>query len=458
VTESREGNAQSRRMSTTLVGSREPCMIREMSDWNFLAWVILAGLLILWKLEFVASLLNLKAFPASVPAVLKDCMDEKKLDEARQYLRVNTSFNTVQSTFSLLVLLGFWLLGGFGWLDGLARSLSDSPVVAGLIFLSLLFLGQGMLSLPFAIHGTFVIEQKFGFNRSTPATFVMDRIKGLVLAAIIGLPLAAAVLWIFGNVSHAWLWAWAVVTGFQLILTYLAPSLIMPLFNRFTPMPEGELKNEIETLGKRCGFPLNGVFIMDGSKRSTKANAFFTGLGKRKKIALFDTLVEKSSQPELLGVLAHEIGHFRCGHIKQRLAVGILQTAAIFFLLGLATDPDGRFARLLFDAFGVSEISPHVGLVLFSIVLEPVSRLLGVLSNFWSRKHEFEADAYAAKVTGDGAPLAEALKKMTAEHLSHPTPAPLRVWLDYSHPPLARRLQALLDFRPAPANGSSHPG
>lgn len=418
-------------------------MIGAMSDWNFMSLVILIGLFLLWKLELAATLLNLKAFPDTVPPVLAGLMDQQKLDEAREYLRVNARFGILQSTVSLVVLLVFWSLGGFGWLDGVARSFASSEVVAGLIFLSLLFLGQSVISLPFSVYDTFVIEEKAGFNRVTPKTFVMDRLKGLVLAAVIGLPLAAAVLWIFGNVANAWLWAWAVVTGFQLVLTYLAPTLIMPLFNKFTPMPEGELKQDIEELGNKCGFPLSEVFVMDGSKRSTKANAFFTGLGKQKKIALFDTLVDKSSKPELLGVLAHEIGHFRCGHIKQRLAVGIVQTAVIFFLLGLATDPDGKFSRLLFDAFGVKEISPHVGLVLFSILLEPVSKLLGVLANAWSRKHEFEADAYAAKMTGDNVSLGEALKKMTADHLSHPSPAPLRVWLDYSHPPLARRLEAL---------------
>ncbi len=418
-------------------------MMAAMSDWNFMSVIILVGVFALWKLEFAATLLNLKAFPAAVPRPLQGLMDQAKLDQARAYLNVNARFGILQSTVSLVVLLVFWSLGGFAWLDDFAHSFTSSRLVAGLIFLSLLFLGQSLVSLPFSIYDTFVIEQKFGFNRATPATFIMDRLKGIALAAVIGLPLMAAVLWIFGNVAHAWLWAWLVVTGFQLILTYLAPSLIMPLFNKFTPMPEGELKHEIEALGVKCGFPLTGVFVMDGSKRSTKANAFFTGLGKRKKIALFDTLVDKSSQPELLGVLAHEIGHFRCGHIKQRLVVGILQTAVIFYLLGLATDPDGKFARLLFDAFGVKEISPHVGLVLFSILLEPVSKALGVLANAWSRRHEFEADAYAAEVTGDGAALGEALKKMTADHLSHPSPAPLRVWLDYSHPPLVQRLEAL---------------
>lgn len=415
-----------------------------MSDWNFMSAIILIGLFVLWKLEFAATLLDLKAFPSAVPKILSGLMDGEKLDRARDYLKANTRVGIIQSTVSLAVLLVFWSLGGFGWLDDLARTLSKVPVVAGLIFLSLLFLGQSLISLPFSIYDTFVTEQRFGFNRATPATFFMDRLKGLVLAAVIGLPLMAAVLWIFGNVPHAWLWAWAVVTAFQLILTYFAPSVIMPLFNKFTPMPDGELKQQIEALGERCGFPLTGVFVVDGSKRSSKANAFFTGLGKQKKIALFDTLIEKSSPQELLGVLAHEIGHFRCGHIKQRLAVGIVQMAVIFFLLGLATDPHGAFARLLFDAFGVKHISPHVGLVLFSILLDPVSKLLGALANAWSRKHEFEADAYAAKVTGDGAALGEALKKMTADHLSHPSPSALRVWLDYSHPPLMQRLEALL--------------
>ncbi len=419
------------------------CMITAMSDWNFMSIIILLGIFLLWNVELVATLLNLKAFPERVPAALAGLLDDAKLDRAHAYLRANARHDILQSTVSLVVLLVFWSIGGFQWLDDVARSWAHPEVLVGLIFLSALFLGQALFALPFSIYENFVIEEKFGFNRTTPATFVTDRLKGLLLGILLGLPLGAALLWIFGNVPNAWLWAWLVVTAFQLVLTYLAPSLIMPLFNKFTPMPEGDLKADIETLGIRCGFPLTGVLIIDGSKRSTKANAFFTGLGKRKKIALFDTLVDKSSRAELLAVLAHEIGHFRRGHIKQRLAVGIIQTAVIFFLLGLATDPSGKFSRLLFDAFGVKQISPHVGLVLFTILIEPISKLLAVLANAWSRRHEFEADAYAAEVTGDGAPLGEALKKMSADHLSHPSPAKLRVWLDYSHPPLLQRLEAL---------------
>lgn len=356
-------------------------MLAAMNDWNSLSLAVVIALFLLWKLELVATLLNLKSYPEKVPDELEDVMNASKLDEGRSYQRVNATFDIIRSTSSLTVLLVFWFCGGFGWLDALARELAPMNVPAGLVFLAALFLGQSLLSLPFDVYDTFVIEARFGFNRSTPATFVMDRLKGLLLAAVIGLPLAAAVLWIFHEIDHAWLWAWLVLTAVQLLLAWVAPTWIMPLFNKFTPMPDGPLKDEIDALGMRCGFPLSGVFVMDGSKRSTKANAFFTGFGKNRKIALFDTLIEKNSIPELIGVLAHEIGHFRRSHIKQRLAAGIFQTGAIFWLLGLATDPDGRFARLLFDGFGVRDISPHVGLVLFSILLEPFNKALGVVMN-----------------------------------------------------------------------------
>jgi STE24 endopeptidase len=426
-------------------------MLAAMTDWNFLAVAILFALFLLWKLDFVATLLNLKTFPERVPAPLAGHVSQESLDRGRSYLRTNSSFSIVRSSASLATLITFWALGGFAWLDGLSRAwANDQPIATGLIFFALLGVSLSLLSLPFDWYHTFVIEEKFGFNKSTPATFWTDRIKGLLVAAALGLPLAAAVLWIFLHVSHAWLWAWGVFTVFQLLLTYLAPTLILPLFNKFTPMPENELKRKIRELGERCGFPLEGVYVMDGSKRSTKANAFFTGFGKRKKIALFDTLMEKHSDDELLAVLAHEIGHFRRGHIRQRLAAGILQSAALFFLLGLATDPNGAFARQLFAAFGVPRISPHVGLVLFSLLFEPAGRILGVLFHAWSRRHEFEADAYAVAAMGESSSLAEALRKLSSDQLAHPSPHPLRVWLDYSHPPLLQRLEAMVKAAPVP--------
>lgn len=414
-----------------------------MVHWNLIAIIIIISIFLLWNLELIASLLNLRTFPSSPPPELVGLMDQEKLDQARSYLTTNSRFDIIRSSFSLTVLLTFWALGGFPFLDNLSRSLADNAILAGLIFLSALFLAQNIISIPFDWYGTFVIEEKFGFNKSTPGTFVADRIKGLALAAMLGLPLAAGILWIFNAVPHAWLWAWVFVTAFQLILTYLAPSLILPLFNKFTPMPDGELKDKIHALGVKCGFPLEGVYEIDGSKRSTKANAYFTGFGKHKKIALFDTLTAKSTTPELLAILAHEIGHFRLGHIRQRLAVGILQMALIFFLIGLATDPNGAFARQLHDAFGVSLVSPQAGLVFFTILLEPASKLISILANAWSRKHEFEADAYAAESTGSPEALSTALRKLSSDHLSHPTPHRLRVVLDYSHPPLIERLRAM---------------
>ena len=411
---------------------------------NTLALIIVVSLFLLWNLELIATLLNLKTFPSTPPPELEGLMDQEKLDQARSYLTTNSRFDIIRASFSLAVLLAFWSLGGFHFVDDISRSLTENGILAGLIFLSALFLAQNLISTPFDWYETFVIEEKFGFNKSSPGTFVADRFKGLALSAVLGLPLAAGILWIFNEVPDAWLWAWAFVTAFQLILTYLAPSLILPLFNKFTPMPNGELKEKIHALGVKCGFPLEGVFVIDGSKRSTKANAYFTGFGKHKKIALFDTLTEKSTTPELLAILAHEIGHFRLGHIRQRLVVGILQMALIFFLIGLATDPTGAFARQLHDAFGVAQISPQAGLVFFTILLEPASKLLSVLANAWSRKHEFEADAYAGESTGSPESLATALKKLSSDHLSHPSPHKLRVVLDYSHPPLLQRLKALL--------------
>lgn len=414
-----------------------------MIDWNALSIILAVTLILFWNLELVATLLNLKAFPQQVPGELEKLLDQAKLDRAREYQIANSRLDLFQSVVTLMALLTFWFVGGFEWLDSTIRQITPRPILGGLMFVSAMFLGQSLLQLPFAAWHTFGIEERFGFNRSSVGTFVIDRSKGLFLGAVIGLPLLAAVLWIFLTVSHAWLWAWLVFTALQLLLAWLAPSLILPLFNKFSPMADEELKSDIEALGRKCGFPLAEVFVMDGSKRSTKANAFFTGFGKRKKIALFDTLIEKSSREELLGVLAHEIGHFRRGHIKQRLGAGILQSAVIFYLLGLAIDPGAGFAPHLFEAFGVSQISPHVGLVLFMILLEPVSRLLGIALNAWSRRHEYEADSYAVEVTGQSQPLADALRKMTADHLSHPTPSKLRIALDYSHPPLIDRLRAM---------------
>jgi len=410
---------------------------------NPTALFILIALLALWNLDFISALFNLKALDPKLPDEFKGVYDEEKYSKSQEYTRVSERYGIITSTYSLTILLVFWFIGGFGWLDEWLRDFGWSDTVTGLAFIGVLFVGNTLLSLPFQIYDTFVIEERFGFNKTTPKTFVIDQIKGLVLAVVIGAPLLALVLWIFGAVENAWLWAWLAFTAFQLLMTYLAPSLILPLFNKFEPMEDGELKSAIQDMSKKCDFPLTEIHVMDGSKRSTKSNAFFTGFGKRKKIALFDTLIENHGTDELLGVLAHEVGHFKKKHIIQRMIFSFVQTAVVFFLLGLATDKNSDFARGLFDAFGVKEISTHAGLVFFMLLFSPVSRILSVIGNMNSRKHEFEADAYAAEIQETPEHLITALKKLAADNLSNLTPHRLPVFLDYSHPPMLVRIKAL---------------
>jgi len=365
---------------------------------NPIAIFILLALFALWNLDFISSLLNLKALDPQLPDEFKGVYDEDKYAKSQQYTRVSARYGIITSTYSLTVLLVFWFVGGFGLLDEWLRSFGWSETITGLVFIGSLLIGNSLLSLPFQVYDTFVIEERFGFNKTTPKTFIIDQLKGLLLAVILGAPLLALIIWIFATVENAWLWAWLSFTGFQLLMTYLAPSVILPLFNKFEPMEDGELKSSIQEMAKKCDFPLTEIHVMDGSKRSTKSNAFFTGFGKHKKIALFDTLIENHSNDELLAVLAHEVGHFKKKHIIQRIVFSIIQTAVIFFLLGMVTNKESGFARSLFDAFGVTEISTYAGLVFFLLLFSPVSRLLSIVGNAISRKHEFEADAYAAEI------------------------------------------------------------
>ncbi|MDA7505988.1 M48 family metallopeptidase [bacterium] len=411
-------------------------------EFNLLAVSLLVALFVFWKLDFIATLLTLKNLEPKLPEEFRGVWDDAKYAKAQDYERAQAKFGIISSISSLTLFLVFWFMGGFGWLDGLMRELGYGPIVTGLLFIGGMYLGSMLISLPFDIYSTFVLEEKFGFNKTTPATFVTDQIKGLVITALIGAPLMALILWIFLSVANAWIFAWLAVTVISLALTYLAPSLILPLFNKFTPLEDGELNEAIQAMAKKCDFPLTEISVMDGSKRSAKANAFFTGFGKRKKIALFDTLVEKQTTDELVAVLAHEIGHFKKKHIVQRLVLSVIQTAVIFFLLGLATNQDSVFGQQLYSAFGV-EHSYAVGLVLFMIMFKPVSRIISIFMNMLSRKHEFEADTYASEAQGTPNNLVSALKKLSAENLSNLTPHPLEVFLDHSHPPVLTRIEAL---------------
>jgi len=400
--------------------------------------IILIAVAVLFKLDIFANILNLSALKPDVPDAFKDVYDDDNYKKARDYTCETTRFGILEGSISLAFFLIFWLLGGFGWLDGLVRSWNFGEITTGLVAIGLLFVGSSLLSLPFEIYNTFIIEEKYGFNKTTPATFLADHLKGLALGLLIGAPVIALVLYFFTRSEMAWLYAWVAISSISLVMAYLAPRYLLPIFNKFTPLEDGELKTAIHEMSESCGFPLQEVSVMDGSKRSSKSNAFFTGFGKTKKIALFDTLVENHSVKELVAVLAHEIGHFKKKHIVQQMVFGVLNTGALFFLLSIFLKSDRLFA-----AFGVHEPSVAFGFIFFGILFKPINKVLSVIMAVWSRKNEYEADAYAAGVTGEPESLITALKKLSADNLSNLTPHPFYVFLSYSHPPVIERIRAL---------------
>ena len=400
---------------------------------------VLTAVLGFFLLDFVSRKMNLGSLKPELPAAFADVFDKAAYAKSQDYTREQTRFGLFDDTVMLLVFLAFWWLGGFGWLDMIVRGFAENEIIAGLLFVGALYIGSMLISIPFSLYGTFVIEEKYGFNKTTIGTFVLDKVKSLLLSVVIGAPILALVLYLFGQFgSHAWLYGWIAVTAFSLAMMYLAPTYIMPLFNKFKPLEEGKLKTAIRAMSEKCDFPLTEVYEIDGSKRSTKANAFFTGLGKHKKIALYDTLIKNNGVGELVAVLAHEIGHFKKKHIYQSMALSILQMGVLFFLLGLFLNNRG-----LFDAFGVEQVSVYGSLVFFMFLFEPVSKLLSVLMMILSRKNEYEADAYAVEVTGRPEDLISGLKKLSKDNLANLTPHPFYVFLNYSHPPMLKRLAAL---------------
>lgn len=404
-----------------------------------LAMAVVLSILAVQALEWAADMLNLRSLKPSPPPGFEDVYDPARYARAQEYTRVRTRFGFVSQAVGLVALFIFWGVGGFNLADRWVAGLGLPILVQGLLYVGALALAQSLLGLPFAVYSTFVIEARFGFNRTTAKTFIFDRLKGLLLSVVIGAPLLLLVLWIFDRLGpSAWVWGWAATTAVSLMLQFVAPTWIMPLFNKFTPLPAGELRDEIFALAKRLQFPLVNVFLMDGSKRSAKGNAFFTGFGKTKRIALFDTLVAKQSTPEMVAVLAHEIGHYKEGHIWKGFLLGTLQTGGMFFLLALAV----RWPAL-FAAFGLERVSVHAGLVVFGILFTPVSFLLSLPLRAYSRRNEYEADRYAREKLGTGRELSTALRKLSSDSLSNLTPHPLYVKLHYTHPPLMERVSAL---------------
>jgi STE24 endopeptidase len=414
---------------------------------NPYALLIAATLVAEYLLGLTADLLNLRTLGDPLPAEFREVYDPAAYRRSQDYTRTRTLFGIVSGTVGLATLLVFWRGGGFRILDEWTRSFGWGELWTGLAYVAALAALRFFLSLPFSLYSTFVIEERFGFNRTTPTTFVADLLKGLLLATVVGGPLVALLLWLFLTAgAGAWLACWAAVTLLVLALQFVAPTWIMPLFNKFTPLEDGELRREILAYAERTEFPLQGVYVMDGSKRSSKSNAFFTGFGKFKRIALFDTLVKKHTVPELVAVLAHEIGHYKRRHILKGIVVSVLHTGLLLFLFSRFLSAEG-----LYQAFFIDTPSVHAGLVLFGMLFTPVEFFLGLGMHALSRKHEFEADRYAAETTGAPGDLASALRTLSVDNLSHLTPHPLYVFLHHSHPPVVRRIRAL-----APAQATPH--
>lgn len=392
-----------------------------------------------YLLEALAQYLNLNHLASELPEEFSDTYDAKEYRKSQDYTRAKTRLEIISSSVNLVILLAFIFLGGFPWLDGLVRSLGWTEAWTGIVFIGLLALAQDLISLPFEIYNNFGLEERFGFNRMGWKTFLSDKLKEYFLLALIGIPLLFWILLFFGKFPHlGWLYAWGVIIVIMLAIQYVAPTWILPLFNKFTPLEDGELKNKITNYIQKTGFKLKGIFVMDGSKRSTKSNAFFTGFGKKKRIALFDTLINKHEPNELVAVLAHEIGHYKLKHNLKNLFIAIVKLGIVLYLMSIfITHPP------LFQAFGMEHMSVYAGLIFFALLYTPVSLIMSVIFNHLSRKYEFQADSFSAKSTEQPQDLISALKKLSADNLSNLTPHPLYVFLEYSHPPVLDRIKNL---------------
>ncbi len=417
-----------------------------MSVNGYLVFVVVV-LIAEYLLELLVDQLNVRHLSEILPAEFEGVYEPEKYSKSQRYLKTNTRFDMLRSSLMLALTLGFILAGGFGWLNGVALATGWSMIPAGLLFTGMLVLLAQVVSLPFECWSTFVIEERFGFNKTTAKTFILDRLKGLALGALIGGPILALVLWFFSRLgSVAWLYCWGALTLIQLVMMIVAPVFLLPLFNKFTPLEDGELKESIEAYARENRFTIRGLFKIDGSRRSTKSNAYFTGIGRWRRIALYDTLIERHTVKELVGVLAHEVGHYKMGHIWKQFAVGVFTSGAMLFILSLFLTQPG-----LYEAFGVgyepvhggTDFPIYAGMVFFSFLFSPINFFLSILGNYWSRRHEYQADDFAKRITKQSEAMTSALKKLSVENLSNLTPHPLKVFFSYSHPPVLARIRAL---------------
>jgi STE24 endopeptidase len=405
---------------------------------HFLFFLIIFILVADFVFERYLSFLNIKSSKTKLPAVLQDIYDPEKYAKQQDYFRTNTRFGMITSSVSFLLTLLMYSLGGFGWLDQIVSAHIHNEILVSLVFFGVIFLVSDLLLTPFEWYDTFVIEERFGFNKVTPKLFVMDKLKSYLMMIILGGGLLSLIIWIYTlTPTYFWLLAWAVITLFSLFMAMFYSEIIVPLFNKQTPLAEGELRTEIEKFANKAGFKLKNIYIIDGSKRSTKANAYFTGFGAKKRIVLYDTLMDTMTTDEIVAVLAHEIGHYKRKHTLINFALNMPYTLLLFFFFGFVLQSD-VFAQ----ALGGAKASFHLNALAFAILYSPVSMILDIGMNILSRKFEYQADKYAASF-GYGDLLVSSLKKLSATSLSNLTPNPLYVFFHYSHPTLYQRIMAI---------------
>ncbi len=405
---------------------------------QFLFKLIIVFIVVEFLLERVLGYLNSTRWSDKLPGELRGIYDEQKYEKSQQYEKTKHNFSIITAVFSLLVILLMLFFEGFAWVDAWVRSYTNHPVLMALLFFGFLGIAMDIITTPFSIYSTFIIEEKFGFNKTTPKTFILDKLKSWLLMAVIGGGLLSLIVWIY-TISGSWFWiiVWGVISLFMIFMFMFYSNLIVPLFNKQKPLEEGELRSAIEEFTGRAGFKLKNIFVIDGSKRSTKANAYFTGLGPQKRIVLYDTLIKDHTVDELVAVLAHEIGHYKKKHTVSALFISLAENALMLFILSLFIS-----SPVLSQALGANEASFHLGILTFGILYSPISFVLSLITNIISRKNEYAADRYAGKNYNSEA-LQLALKKLSVNNLSNLRPHPAYVFCYYSHPPLLKRLEVL---------------
>ncbi len=402
-------------------------------------FIIIGALIVEYLLSTISSVLNMNSITSTIPDGFQEFYDDEKYSKSQEYLKDKTKLGLYSSTFSLILTLIVIHFGLFGFLDEFVRSNSTHYIISGLLFFGILFLINDILNIPFSLYSTFVVEEKYGFNKTSIHTFIADKFKGYGLTIVLGSAIMVPVFYFFNTFQdNGWWIAWALITAFMIAVQPLFVHVIAPMFNKFTPLEEGDLKTAIEEFANKVSFPIGRIDVMDGSKRSAHSNAYFSGFGKSRRIALFDTLLDKHSTEEIVSVVAHEIGHYKKKHIITGTVLGVIETGIMLFIFNLFMNDSDLFA-----VFSVDTVSIYCGLVFFSMLYSPISMVTSIFTTAMSRKNEFEADAYALETTKKPEPLISMLKGLSASNLSHLTPHPLMVFLSYSHPPVVDRIAAV---------------